>query len=100
MCQDFGLQSPVSNSAAFIINAIIEQQEQQSEHEERPIFSVSKKPNSSEIKSWASDGALPSGLHVLHRPRRPSKNTQCASTDRKSSNYKSSVTEKFPCATW
>lgn len=51
MCQEFGFQSPVSDPAAFIINAIIEQQEQQSEHEEHPIFSVSKKPNSSEIKS-------------------------------------------------
>jgi len=43
--QEFGFQSHVSHPAAFIINAIIEQ------HEEHPIFSVSKKHNSSEIKS-------------------------------------------------
>lgn len=34
VCQESGFQSLVSDPGAFIINAIIEQQEQQSDHEE------------------------------------------------------------------
>lgn len=73
-CQEYGFENPDSDLAAFAISVVIKQQNQHSERQKRPIFSISKKPNSSEIKLWANDRAL-WGLRVLHRPRRPAKNT-------------------------
>lgn len=61
---------------------VIRQQNQHSECQKRPIFSISKKPNSSEIKLWANDRAL-WGLRVLHGPRKPAKNTVLTQQARK-----------------
>lgn len=63
-----------SDPTVFAVSVVIKQQNQHSEHQEYPIFSISKKANSSEMKLWANDRAL-WGSHVLPRPRRPAKNT-------------------------
>lgn len=69
-----GFENSDSDPAVFATSVVIKQQNQHSEHQKYPIFSISKKANSSEMKLWANDRAL-WGSHVLPRPRRPAKNT-------------------------
>lgn len=55
-CQEFGFENSDSDPPAFVISVVIKQQNQHSEHQKRPIFSISKKPNSSEIKCGLMTG--------------------------------------------
>lgn len=71
--QEFGFENSDSDPVAFAMSVVIKQQNSIVNTRNVPS-SISKKPNSSEIKLWANDRAL-WALRFLHRPRRPAKYT-------------------------